>query len=284
MSEERFLDRVEEIVGIEKIPPRLIFNMDQTSVKLQNVYKKTLSPIGAKQVTVIQPPAGLECLTVALLIGADGHKFPATIMFKGNKKTGQLSQKILDKLVVPDNVRLYSTGSGWWNAVFDVKWLRGSFDKSHRGGCLIRDQATVHCKEASRALLERRGIDQVFIPTGMTGKYQPLNVGVNFPFKCYLKQSYHEWRDSRTDKDITKKGYLKKPSRQDFIDFVSAAWDKISATTVENSFVGAQILPEPLYMLASDDDSEDLDNIETLDSSFEHSFSSVEDSFVEEEI
>ena len=168
--------------------------------------------------------------------------------------------------------------------VFDVKWLRESFNKNHRGGCLIRDQATVHCKEASRALLEKKGVDQVFIPTGMTEKYQSLDVGGNFPFKCYLKQSYHEWRDSRTDKDITKKGYLKKPSRQDFINLVSSAWNKISVCTVENSFVGVQIIPEPLYMLASDDNMEDVDDIENLDSSFEHSFSLVEDSFVEEEI
>ena len=37
-------------------------------------------------------------------------------------------------------------------------------------------------------------------------------------------------------------------------------------------------------MLASDDNMEDVNDIENLDSSFEHSFSSVEDSFVEEEI
>ena len=270
------------MVGVNNIPFNLIFNMDQTSVKLQNTYKKTLSPIGAKQVTVIQPPAEKECMTVALMIGADGSKFPAAILFKGALKTGVLSPKILQKLVIPDNVRVYSNAKGWWNAVFDRKWLKDYLNKNHRGGCLIRDQATVHCNVASRFILEKLDIEQVFIPKGLTGMYQPLDVGVNFPFKCYLKKSYHQWRDERTK--TTKKGYLKKPDRQDFINFVSDAWEKISVLTVQNAFAGAKITPGPQYMLASQDkDSSESDvEKENLDSSFEWSFNSVEESFSEE--
>ena len=268
------------MTGVNNVPHSLIFNMDQTSVKLQNTYKKTLSPIGAKQVTVIPPPAMIECLTVTLMIGADGSKFPATILFKGAKKTGVLSDKIMQKLVIPKNVRVYSTARGWWTAVFDRKWLPDYIKKNYRGGCLIRDQATVHCNVASRFFLEDNGVEQIFIPTGLTGTYQPLDVGVNYPFKCSLKKSYHEWRDERTK--VTKKGYLKKPDRQDFINFVSSAWEKITVSTVQNAFTGAQITPEPLYMLASQVEAESIAENENLDSSFEWSFSSVEESFTEE--
>ena len=254
--------------------------MDQTSVKLQNTYKKTLSPIGAKQVSVIQPPAMIECLTVTLMVGADGCKFPATILFKGAKKTGVLSEKIMQKLVIPENVRVYSTARGWWTTLFDRKWLPDYIKQKHQAGCLIRDQATVHCNVACRFFLEEKGIEQIFIPTGLTGTYQLLDVGVNYPFKCYLKKSYHEWRDGRTK--VTKKGYLKKPDRQDFINFVSSAWEKITVSTVQNAFTGAQIIPEPLYMLAGQEDTDSIAENENLDSSFEWSFSSTEESFIEE--
>ena len=80
----------------------------------------------------------------------------------------------------------------------------------------------------------------------ITLRLVPLPVGVNYPFKCYLKKSYYEWRDERTQ--TTKKGYLKKPDLQNFINFVSSVWEKITVSTVQNAFSGAQITPEPLYM------------------------------------
>ncbi|GAU95641.1 hypothetical protein RvY_07227 [Ramazzottius varieornatus] len=54
-------------------------------------HKKTLSPKGVKDVTVIDPNAPKENFTVGLAIAADGYKFPAVVIFKGNKKTGKLS-------------------------------------------------------------------------------------------------------------------------------------------------------------------------------------------------
>ncbi|GAV06740.1 hypothetical protein RvY_16678 [Ramazzottius varieornatus] len=242
--------------------------------KLLLHYKKTLSPKGAKEVRVVQPPGDSECLTVCLTICADGSKFPASIVFKGNKKTGRLSSRILNKLEIPGNVRIFSTHSGWWNSAFDQFWIKEMFDERHDGGTLIRDRAPAHGSFESRLLLESLGIERVFIPAGLTGTYQPLDVGVNFPFKSYLRKSYHVWRDDCTA--VTKR---KKPGRQDFINFVSRAWEKIKVSTVENSFVGAHIMPEPLHMLAGKEES--LDGPENLDASFECSFSSVEDSSTE---
>ncbi|GAU99377.1 hypothetical protein RvY_10393 [Ramazzottius varieornatus] len=252
IQEEFFLHRIFKAVFINNPHPYLIMNMDQTSVRLQNTYKKTLSPKGAKEVRVVQPPGDPECLTVCLTISANGWKFPASVVFKGNKKTGKQSPRILNKLEIPENVRIFSTHSGWWNSAFDRFWIKETFDERHDGGTLIRDRAPAH------------------------GSFE--NVGVNFPFKSYLRKSYHLWRDNCTA--VTKSGYLKKPSRQDFIKFVSEAWEKIKVSTIENSFVGARIMPEPLYMLASQE--EILDSPDDLERSFECSFSSVEDSFSEE--
>ena len=39
---------------------------------------------------------------------------------------------------------------------------------------------------------------------------------------------------------LGKKGYFKKPDRQDFIDVVSAAWERVDVQVIKNSFRGAE--------------------------------------------
>ncbi|GAV02835.1 hypothetical protein RvY_13351 [Ramazzottius varieornatus] len=265
------MERVEEIVGVNNTHPSRIINFDQTSVLLQNTYGKTLSPIGVKQVHVIQPPGEKERFTVGLAVTGDGQKFPAAIVFKGGVKTGQLSANILGKLKIPDNVRVFSTRTAWWNSRIDHEWIKQSFEEDTQNTLyLIRDHFAAHLKFESRELLESRNVDQVFIPRGMTGTYQPLDVGINAPFKANLKRAYHEWRKERAE--LTGKGYLRKPSRQDFIDFVSQAWADVNPETIENAFVGAQILPEPTYMIANEQTS-----VENDEAPLEFSFSSIEE-------
>ncbi|GAU92359.1 hypothetical protein RvY_04450 [Ramazzottius varieornatus] len=107
------MERVKEIVTLEKTHPSRIITFDQTSLLLQNTYGKTLSPVGVKQVHVVQPPGEKERFTVGLAVTGDGQKFPAAIVFKGGVKTGELSRNILAKLVIPDNVNVFSTRTAW---------------------------------------------------------------------------------------------------------------------------------------------------------------------------
>ncbi|GAU97062.1 hypothetical protein RvY_08421 [Ramazzottius varieornatus] len=80
--------------------------------KTRTRIRRRYSPKGTKEVQVVQPPGDPECLTVCLTICADGLKFPTSIVFKGNKKTEKLSPRILNKLVMPENERIYGTHSG----------------------------------------------------------------------------------------------------------------------------------------------------------------------------
>ncbi|GAV01007.1 hypothetical protein RvY_11785 [Ramazzottius varieornatus] len=121
------MERVEEIVTLEKTLPSRIINFDQTSVLLQNTYGKTLSPVGVKQVHVVQPVGEKERFTVGLAVTGDGQKFLAAVVFKGGVKTGQLSRTILAKLLVSDNVNVFSTRTAWWNSRIDQDWIEQSF-------------------------------------------------------------------------------------------------------------------------------------------------------------
>ncbi|GAU92889.1 hypothetical protein RvY_04910 [Ramazzottius varieornatus] len=111
---------------------------------------------------------------------------------------------------------------------------------------LLRDHYKPYLSQNSVDLLKERGFQQLLIPKGKTADKQPLDVGVNSPFKAIMRRIHHEWMDTRTA--LTKSGYLKKPSRQDFVNFVFQAWGELSPVTIESSFVKAVILPEPTYM------------------------------------
>jgi hypothetical protein len=74
----------------------------------------------------------------------------------------------------------------------------------------------------------------------MTGEWQPLDVMVNRVMKALFRAEYHRWR--KTHFDVTKSNYLKKPTRQDFINMVSAAWKKVDMECIRKSFIKAEIV------------------------------------------
>lgn len=148
----------------------------------------------------------------------------------------------MDKLKVPENVVVKSSSSGWWNERLDHEWITDTFPLGQHKRYLFRDRYGVHKKKSSKLLLQQRNIQQILVPPGMTGQHQPLDVGVNKPFKAYYKEEYHRWRQEQNENEKTKSGYMKNPNRQESIDFISAAWDKVSAKCVKNSFIEAGII------------------------------------------
>ena len=72
--------------------------------------EKTVDVKGAKEVVVINPAGEKDSFTVTLALAANGDKCPAVVVFKGYCKNGEISEKTLNGLVVPDNVVVKSSG------------------------------------------------------------------------------------------------------------------------------------------------------------------------------
>lgn len=108
----------------------------------------------------------------------------------------------------------------------DVRWL------------LVLDQAPIHKTEAAKDAIEERDTDVVYVPAGCTSLLQPADVFWNRPFKANLRRS---WEMFMRKEERTPKGNLRKPSRQDALNFVSEAWAAVTEETVVRSFKGCGI-------------------------------------------
>ena len=65
--------------------------------------------------------------------------------------------------------------------------------------------------------IQKLGIEVIHIPGGCTGLCQPLDVGINKPFKCRVRQRWEEWMIS----GIERTGTVESPSRAEVSAWVA---------------------------------------------------------------
>ncbi|KAG0421547.1 hypothetical protein HPB47_002566 [Ixodes persulcatus] len=119
----------------------------------------------------------------------------------------------------------------WLNHV----WGRDT-DEPRRS--LVIDQAPIHKTDVVVDATEAADTDIVYNPGECTGILQPIDVYWNMSFKNYLRSS---WAEFMRKGDKTAKGNLKKPSRQDVLNFVSATWVAVPEEIITRSFKGCGI-------------------------------------------
>ncbi|KAH6929088.1 hypothetical protein HPB50_023386 [Hyalomma asiaticum] len=138
-------------------------------------------------------------------------------------------------LRIPANVRVTASGNGWMTSDKLQEWLGRVWgpnsDDVRR--LLVLDQAPIHKTQATKDNLELRDTDVVYVPAGCTSLLQPADVYWNRPFKANLRRA---WENFIRKEQRTPKGNLRKPSRQDALDFVSEAWAAATEETVARSF------------------------------------------------
>ncbi|XP_042148016.1 uncharacterized protein LOC120847543 [Ixodes scapularis] len=109
-------------------------------------------------------------------------------------------------------------------------------DNTHR--LLVIDKAPIHKTKAIVDAAEAADKDIAYIPGGCRGILQPSDVYWNKSFKGSFCSSRAEFM-RKVEK--TAKGNLKKPSRQDVLNFVSAAWAAVPEEVITRSFKGCSI-------------------------------------------
>ena len=82
-----------------------------------------------------------------------------------------------------------------------------------------------------KSSINKLNYDIETLPAKTTKFLQPLDLGVNRPFKKYISEEWEEYAARLTQKDTTKSGYYKAPTRGIRMLRVSRAWNKIKKET-----------------------------------------------------
>lgn len=145
---------------------------------------------------------------------------------------------------------------------------------------LLVDHFTVHLTSDFVKSLNNLGVDVDYIPAGYTCVLQPVDVGVNAPFKRIIRDFHHQWCMKKYP-TITKTNKLPTPNRDDIYEWIVRAYDGISETSIAKTFAcSIGFITKEANATANDADS-----IETVDAeAIPSDDSQAEDSGLEFEV
>jgi hypothetical protein len=249
-----WLEYINQKCCIAGIPMGNITNFDQTNVMFTHDGKRTLSHKGAKTVSALKGDSTQRC-TVMLGASVTGHKFPPYIIFKGRDTcNGTINRrfKLVDAArgtatvnscmefplsnfyAVQDNAWMCSRlVVDWINKVY-APWAATKRDPT----MLILDEFSGHMTSEVRDAVAACGAFLEFIPGGYTWCLQPMDVGVNRPFKDGIRSAYDDF--------CIKHDFDKKPRREDVAVWIKHAFDGVKTSTIEKTWrkIGIQKVKE----------------------------------------
>lgn len=90
-----------------------------------------------------------------------------------------------------------------------------------------------------RAALTERNVDLVFVPGGCTALAQPVDVGIAKSFMDGVRDCWVEWMTQPRPPTVA--GNLTQPTRQDVINWVGHAWERVNPDAVTKAFLRCAI-------------------------------------------
>ena len=193
-----YLKRIQDEVEAHDIPWDMVFNWDQTGLKLVPVSSWTMAKEGSKQVPVVGKEDKRE-ITALLAVTASGTLLPPQLIYQG--KTDGCHPKIS----FPADWNVTHSDSHWSTETTMLEYIdkvivpyvvkeRNRLELADDHPALaIFDMFAAHRCSSVLAKLQSNNIHQVFVPAGCTGELQPLDVGVNQDFKNLMKNSFARW-------------------------------------------------------------------------------------------
>ena len=133
-------------------------------------------------------------VTVILAVTGSGNKLPPILIFKG--KSDKINERRYNKLDVVRNKKIFIffQENAWVNDSIFKNWIDLVFkehEKNLKDKCLLLlDKAPSHITKNVLSYFKSNQIEYILIPARLTRFLQPLDIGVNFPFKTYLKNKY----------------------------------------------------------------------------------------------
>ena len=196
---------------------RWILNMDQTPLYFSYHQSKTLALRGTKTIHVRKTTDDTRRATAALTITASGESLPPMIIFKGSPK-GRI---VKTELATLDPTCFYRCQRAAWMdedcmlAWVDLVLKKYLVDFPPPPGVvpvILLDSYRCHMMASVVGPIQALGYEIIQIPGGCTGLCQPLDVGVNKPFKARVRA---KWMDFMTETMERTGNVIHSPTRLD---------------------------------------------------------------------
>ena len=234
---EGFINRIHTKMGDDNLNPDNIVNMDETNFHFDSPCKETLAIKGSKTISIKTSGSNARC-TVILAVTMSGEKLKPFVIFKG--KPGAIVEKELSEMDYPEDVFFVVQEKAWNDQHVMAKWIdmvwKPFAERNDQKKLLIMDTVSTHEVLNCTEKITDTNTSIEWIPGGYTWKLQPLDVGINFPFKNKMKKKYKEFMQAQMGLEPEEQ---KKVHRTDVGDWVSSVWsdpEGIKAETIQKTW------------------------------------------------
>jgi hypothetical protein len=227
-----FLTEVQCILTAE--PSTIFINMDQTAVYQDMMPRSTIDSIGITSVSTITANTS-ERVTAVLCVCSNGEKLRPMIIFKGSE-TGRIAWRIHARNTPFPPEAVYAVqANAWMDQRIMIEWLElvlfPYVDALIQGGrriVLVLDTLRVHRTPEVMRRIHGKMLRIIFVPGGLTGQLQPMDVGINGPLKHWLREmTAHEEPNNQV---TTEQRRIRIAGR------VLSCWNSLDSELVINSF------------------------------------------------
>jgi hypothetical protein len=196
--------------------------MDQTPVYFSYHCSKTLAKRGIKTVHVCKTTSDTGRATCALTCTAAGDFLRPMLIYKGKAK-GLIATR---ELKHHDLTSVYACQDAAWMDEVCMFWWVKEILKPYQAvnppphgivPVILLDAYGCHMMALVTNKIADLGIEIIHIPGGCTGLTQPLDVGINKPFKSRVRALWEEWMIDEIDRT----GLVYAPTREDISGWVA---------------------------------------------------------------
>lgn len=241
---EEFRSYVQKKIKFLRIHPDNIYNADQTNVYYSMESNYTYAETGSRSVSIRGAESAQRC-TVMLAVNASGsNKLPPYIIFKGAPgRNGRIIREVNGKVGLPAECEYGVQAKAWMDEPqmlnwIEVVWKPFTQARDNVLTYLILDECRTHLTTNVKKAFELLNTEVEYIPGGYTSKLQVLDVGINKPFKNYMRYEFDCWMTTTTN------NY--KPQRSNVAEWILTAWNKVTSSTITNTWNKIGFLKEVL--------------------------------------
>jgi DDE superfamily endonuclease len=212
-----------------------ILNMDQTPVPFTFNSKRTVEILGRRTVHVRKSTNDTKRATYAMTVTASGKALTPLLVFKG-KPGGRIETREFS--TYPGGIVYACQENAWMDEAVMLLWVERVLKPyvlgapEHIVPLLFLDSYRCHMMSSVVNKIQELGVEVEHIPGGCTGLCQPVDVGVNKPFKDRIRGQWESWMVQ----EGLANGTTSPPSRQDVSRWTVVAMETLTVGIIRNAW------------------------------------------------